>query len=141
MIEQRAYMPQYGWRVTVFYESGPDDAERIIRRLVEAQADDETVKTAEDNLRSGSKDTGLTYSNFGNRETVIVISKTSSKQEFANTWVHEVLHCAIHIASAIGLDLKGEPVAYIAGELAMEMQPVAAAIMCPKCDRKHRPRF
>ena len=52
---------------------------------------------------------------------------------FANTWFHEVLHCAVHIARANGLDFEGEPIAYVGGELARAMQPVAARPMCPTC--------
>lgn len=141
MIVQKAYIEKYGWEVTVFYDSGREDAGRIISSLMDAHADVETISTAEDNLYSGEMDTGLTYSNFGIRQTVIVISKTTSQKEFANTWMHEVLHCAVHIATAVGLDMQGEHVAYIAGELAMEMQPVAAHMMCPKCGKQHQTMY
>ncbi|MBR1799538.1 MAG: hypothetical protein IJ761_06565 [Bacteroidales bacterium] len=63
----------------------------------------------------------------------MVLSHTSSKAEFANTWFHEVGHCAKHIALANGLDCNGEAVNYVGGELARAMHPIAARLMCPTC--------
>ncbi len=39
-----------------------------------------------------------------------------------------------HIAKANGLDPMGEPIAYVGGELARSMQPIAARLMCPTCN-------
>ena len=133
MLRQSIYIPRYDWTVVVFYESDRHDAHVILDELYEAGADSRTLAKAEDNLYGGLPDTGLTFSNMDNRISVIVLSHTSSKAEFANTWLHEVLHCATHIATAVGLDLKGEAVAYVGGELARDMQPVAARLMCPTC--------
>lgn len=85
------------------------------------------------NLEAGLTDTGLTYSNMDAKKSIIVLSKTSSKAEFANTWFHELIHCANHIALANDLDPMGEPIAYVGGELARSMQPIAARLMCPTC--------
>lgn len=137
MIRQEIYIPRYDWQVIVFYDSDRRDAPYILAVLDKAGADDETYWDAEENLRAGYEDTGLTFSNFLRRVSVIVLSHTSSEAEFANTWVHEVGHCAKHIAIAYGLDCNGEPVQYISGELAREMQPIAAKLMCPTCHCLH----
>ena len=60
------------------------------------------------NLRSGDRNTGIIYSNFQERETVMVISRTSSPEEFLNSWEHEKKHLARHIEQAYGIDPFGE---------------------------------
>ena len=117
----------------MFYESDYRDAPYILRELEEVGVDDYTYRKAARNLDAGYMDTGLTYSNMDKKASVIVLSKASSKAEFANTWFHELIHCANHIALANNLDPMGEPIAYVGGELARSMQPIAARLMCPTC--------
>lgn len=136
MIRQRIYVARYGWEVTVYYDSRSWDAGEILGELDEAGVDDETYYRAAHNLMAGVENTGLTYSDLRHGFSVIVLSHTSSKAEFASTWYHEVKHCAEHIAEAYGIPLEGEPTAYIGGELARSMQPVAARLMCPTCERE-----
>lgn len=133
MLRQRIYIHRYHWEVVVFYESDYRDASYILKELDETGVDDDTYWKAARNLDAGLTDTGLTYSNMDEKKSVIVLSKTSSKAEFANTWFHELIHCANHIALANGLDQMGEPIAYVGGELARSMQPIAARLMCPAC--------
>jgi len=133
MVRQTIYIPKYDWDVVVFYESDYRDAPAILKEMDEIGVDEYTFIRARANLRKGKEDTGLTFTNAKERTSVIVLSATSSKAEFANTWFHEVFHCAVHIAQACGLDYEGEAIAYVGGELARDMQPVAARLMCPTC--------
>lgn len=133
MLRQRIYIPKYDWEVTVFYESDYRDAPYILRELDEMGVDEYSYIKANGNLRSGRKDTGLTFSNMEERKSLMVLSEASSKEEFANTWIHELIHLAMHLAKANGLDHMGEPIAYLGGEIARSMQPIAARLMCPTC--------
>ena len=134
MLRQRIYIKDYDWQVIVFYESDYHDANNILWELDEIGVDEYTYIKASNNLRMGKKNTGLTYTNMEERTSVMVLSHATSKEEFANTWFHELFHCAVHIAKANGLSLTGEDVAYVGGELARSMQPIAARLMCPTCD-------
>lgn len=134
MLRQRIYLPSYDWEVVVYYESDYRDATEILRELNDVGVDEYTYIKAKSNLSSGYKDTGLTFSNLKDSISVVVLSKTTTKAQFADTWFHEVMHCAEHIARAHDLPCSGEPIAYIGGELARSMQPVAARLMCPTCD-------
>lgn len=136
MLRQRIYIHRYHWEVVVYYESDYRGASHILRELDETGVDDDTYWKAARNLEAGFTDTGLTYSNMEEGKSIVVLSKTSSKAEFANTWFHELIHCANHIALANGLDPMGEPIAYVGGELAREMQPIAARLMCPTCEKR-----
>lgn len=133
MVRQTLYIPKYDWDVVVFYESDYCDAPDILKEMDEIGIDEYTFIRAKANLRKGRVDTGLTFTNAKEHTSMIVLSATSSKAEFANTWFHEVFHCAVHIAQACGLDYEGEAIAYVGGELARDMQPVAARLMCPTC--------
>lgn len=134
MIRQYVYIPRYDWEVIAYYESDSHNAGEILSEIEASGADDYTYNRALNNLRGGLVDTGLTYSNTGERRTIIVMSQASSRAEFANTWFHELIHAANHIGAANGLDVQGEAVAYVGGELARAMQPVAALLMCPRCE-------
>ena len=133
MTRQSIYVSDYDWFVVVFYDSEYKDADRILGEMDSIGVDEYTYIKAKNNLRGGRKDTGLTYTNERARTSVIVLSKTTSKAEFANTWFHELIHCAMHIAKANGLSPYGEPIAYVGGELSRKMQPIAARLMCPTC--------
>lgn len=133
MTRQRIHVQRYGWDVEVYYDSDRHDAAEILGELKSVGVDAYTYRLAERNLMGGLPDTGLTYSNPYERVSVVVLSHASSCAEFANTWFHEVGHCAKHIAKAVGLDCEGEAVNYVGGELARDMQPVAVRFMCPTC--------
>lgn len=133
MTRQGLYIPRLDWEITIYYDSDASNAPAILHTMDFIGCDDDTYFKAQAMLEQGQRDSGLTYTNMNKRESVIVLSKTTSKKQFANTWFHELIHCAVHIATALGLDYQGEPMAYIGGDLAMAMQPVAAHLMCPTC--------
>lgn len=53
-------------------------------------------------MRACNLNTGITYSNIRNRETVMVIALTSSPEEFQNSFDHEKGHLCRHISRAFG---------------------------------------
>lgn len=133
MKSQKIYLSPYDWNLTVFYDTVAEDCDSIIESLEEIGCDRRTLCRAEENLRSGARNTGLTFSNQEERESIVVLSEASSEAEFANTWFHEVFHVVIHIASVDGFDYQGEHVAYICGYIAMRMQPYASHFICKNC--------
>ena len=68
-------------------------------------------------LDSGAKNTGLTYSNKGESETVIVIGVSSDVAEFVNTLTHEVNHFVEHVLETLNIASGTEAEAYFTGEL------------------------
>jgi len=136
MIKQTIYIEKYGWLIHAYYHQSKYDVDSIMEKLWDLGCDSETAKKAYQNLTSGTLNNGLCYSNYRNRESVFVIAKTSSAEEFANSWHHELSHLQAHIAKVFGLDPLGEPIAYMTGEIAMEMFPKIQHFMCNDC-RKH----
>lgn len=134
MIRQDIYIEGIDWMVTCYYAVTGCDVDGIMQRLSEAGADRDSLSLAYDNLSSGDFNKGLCYSGHG--QSVLVVGVSSSASQFFNSLVHELHHLASHIASALGYDLEGEDVCYIAGEVAGKMFPVASKFLCEHC--RHR---
>lgn len=133
MIRQEIYIPKYDWRVRIYYAVTTYWTERIANDLWDIGCRGDSLAKAVRNLRSGDLNTGITYSNFRERETVMVISRTSSPEEFLNSWEHEKKHLARHIEQAYGIDPFGEEAAYLEGTIAQKMFPVARKFICEHC--------
>ena len=72
-------------------------------------------------LSENKVNTGLTYVNNG--KAVCIIGYSSSAAEYANSIQHEIMHLAIFISRAEGIELDSEEVCYIGGEIAQKMHP------------------
>ena len=133
MIVQDFYLKGYKWHVRVYYAVRRYWAEDIVRDLRDSGCRDGQLRAAWDNLRRGELNTGITYSNFGRGETVMVISLTSTAAEFLNSWMHEMQYLCRHVAEAFGIDPYGEEAAYLSGDVAQKMFPVARKLLCEHC--------
>lgn len=87
-------------------------------------------------LSSGNLNTGLTYSNFEHRRTVMVIAMTTSPEQFQNSWDHEKGHLCRHISRTFGIDPYGEEEQYLRGYIGQKMFPVAKKFLCECCRNK-----
>ena len=112
--------------------------DEIMRRLWELGCDADIEEKAYRNLTGGDLDTGLCYSNYRRRESVMVIAKASSPSEFFNSFHHELKHLESHISDVYRLDPTGEEVAYLSGEIAMEMFPKVRHLICDCCRESRR---
>lgn len=136
MIVQDFHLKRYKWHVRVYYAVHRYWAGDIVRDLRDAGCRGRQLRTAWENLRRGELNTGITYSNFGRRETVMVISLVSTAAEFLNSWMHEMQHLCRHVAAAFGIDPYGEEAAYLAGDVGQRMFPVARRFLCDCCRGK-----
>lgn len=136
MIRQIIYLEDWKWVIKVFYETEIWNARLILQQLEHMGCSDRALASAEDNLTSGKKNTGLTYSNVEDRTTLVAISCTTSANEFANTFYHEVMHCAFHIAGALGIDPYSEEFGYLSGAISSQLFRVAKKFMCDCCRNK-----
>lgn len=136
MIRQRFTLKKYDWRVQVYYAVTGYYVEEIMDRLIDIGCRGENLEQADENLISGKLDTGLTYSNYALRETVMVIALTSSPEEFMKSWRHEMGHLADHIAQVNYIDPHGEELQYIGDAIVGEMWDVAKRFLCERCRTK-----
>lgn len=133
MIRQDIHLYQYGWHARIYYAVTTYWTERIANDLWDIGCRGNSLAKAVRNLNAGNLNTGITYSNFRERETVMVISRTSSPEEFLNSWEHEKKHLARHIEQTYGIDPFGEESAYLEGTIAQRMFPVARKFICEHC--------
>lgn len=136
MIVQDIYLPEYRWHCRIFYSVNGYWVDDILHDLREIGCAGRKYRVASRNLNSGQLNTGLTYSNREMGETVMVIAKTSSADEFAHSYDHEKGHLAMHVAQTYNIDPYGEEFQYMSGDIAKRMFPVAKRFMCDCCRKK-----
>lgn len=136
MVSQVFYLRGWDWTVKVFYETEPENADRVLDTLGRNGCSEDVLTSARDIFYRGMKNTGFTYSNSEKRCSVMAISRTTSADEFANTFDHEKRHLSMHIADAYHIDIHGEEYAYLAGAIAQHMFRVARRFMCDCCRKK-----
>ena len=137
MIRQLIVLPHYGdWEIYAYYATTRYSVDEIMETLCKIGIDAKSAKKAFENLSRGELDTGLCYTNYRTRQSVLVIALTSSSAEFINSWHHELEHLEGHISTVFNLAPTGEEVAYLSGELAMEMYPKIKHLLCDCCRKK-----
>lgn len=130
MIVQDFILPKYGWHCKAFYAVDSYYVDDILDEMYRIGCDGDMLRTAYENMNSGNMNTGVTYSNFRDRKTVIVIALTSSAKEFAKSWRHECGHLATHICQALEIDPYGEEIQYIGDDIVEETWQCAKSLMC-----------
>lgn len=133
MIHKEIYIPEAEWLVHMYFALDTFYIDDIMENLYHIGCDGERARRAYENMIADKKNTGFTYSNYRNRESVVVISKTTSAAQFFNTTMHEFKHLSSHIAKACGYDETDEPIAYIMGDLAELIYPDISHLLCEEC--------
>lgn len=136
MITQEFIVDRRYWKVYVYYDVTSKDITKIITSLYEIGFPRSYITSAYITLNSNKLNQGLTQTNNRRKISVIVFTKTSNASQFVNSFVHEIGHLSNHIARTYNLDLNGEEVQYIAGDIAQEMFKRCHTLMCDCC-RKH----
>lgn len=136
MIKQTIYIDSIGWLVHAYFHKTRYDVDEIMERLWDLQCSSEIAQKAFNNLISDSLNMGLCYSNYNTKESVLVVGRASSADEFFNSIVHELSHLQGHICDVIGLDPKGEEIAYYMGDLSRDIYPSISHLLCDCCRNK-----
>ena len=136
MIIQNIYLEDWDWHVTVYYAVDTYYTDEILDELEAVGCSKYELARAEDLLRAGDKNTGLTYTNIKNRYSVVVIGLTTTPEEFQNTFDHEKGHVAMHICSALKIDPFGEEYQYLTGAIGEKMFKIAKRFLCEHCRTK-----
>ncbi len=134
MIVRDLYIDRYDWHLRVFYAVDCNDTRYVIHELKAIRCTRENLERAYRNLSSCRLNTGLTFSNKDARESVMIIGKWTSPAEFDNSFSHELRHFTDHVAKAFGMEIGGEEVAYLSGEIRRELFPVNKMFLCSCCN-------
>lgn len=127
----------YDWMVRVYYLDITDDDEvREIHDCLDSLGYDGKHPASIDDIFTG-ENTGMTYSDTISKRTLIIIGRTSSAEECANTIIHERLHLAMHVCKTFGIDPYSEESAYLSGQIGAMMYKSARVLLCSDCREKH----
>lgn len=121
------------WVVDFLFAYRTYDIDGVLSCLYDAYAPKEIMEQAHDLIIDRELNRGFTYTNPYIRRAVVFIGPTSSGAEFQNTLVHELRHLADGIAQSLGIELEGEPVAYLSGDTAMELADIVCKLGCDEC--------
>ena len=117
------------WFITIFLPVTRYHVKEIMDTLYNIGINKENYTIALENLTSGKVNNGITYSSIEHRATVSVWAMATSPAEYFNLIVHELHHLSVQIASMNGLDLEGEDVCYINGDIAQYLYPLCRPLI------------
>lgn len=133
MLKQFFTIPEYDWKVYVYYHINCYHIEEIIKKLQSINCSKHHITDAYNNMVACKLNTGFTYSNTNKKCSVIVISNTSTPAQFMNSYDHERYHLIIHIMMAFNINPYGEEAAYLNGHVGQLMFPKAKRFLCKCC--------
>lgn len=133
MIVQEFTLGKIGWRVKVFYAVTGYYLHEILNELRRVGCRGDELDKAYRQMYNFELDSGITYSDPVERESVMVIALTSNSKEFANSLQHEQRHLERHICQALGIDPYSEDASYLAGEINASMFSHAKHFLCEHC--------
>lgn len=137
MIVQRFYIKKYDWVVTAYYAVTRYYVDEIMENLQRLCTECSFLKRAYRNLKRNSLNSGLTYSDYRKRESVMVVALASSAKQFHKALMHEIRHVQSHIATAYDIDEKSEEVCYLLDDIVGHTHDITAPLLCNCCRDKH----
>lgn len=137
MILHTFYIPQHDWTFRIYVPVSCFWTGEIIRQLWRLGAPDEILRSAAVNMQCGKLNNGLTYASDGERETLVVVGKTTTAAELFNSVVHEIDHAAMFTFPLVGITPGTEQAAYFKGGIAREIFPLIQPYLCDCCRTKH----
>lgn len=124
---QKVHLKEYRWFLTVFYDVTSYHVNEIIEELHRMDCPQEQVLQAIDVLDYNK---GFTFTNPYIHETFVVICKTTSNEQFQNTFDHEKGYVAMHISEALGIEPFSEAFQYLAGKIGQKLYKYAIDYLC-----------
>lgn len=120
MIHFKLHLEKVDWCIECFITTDDSLLKEILEKLEDLGCSQNTIKRAEVILYD-QIDSGFTYSNLKTKNSLMVINKSSSMEEFVNTYNHEKNHIEMHICEAFGFDPYSEVAADLSGCLAQRL--------------------
>lgn len=136
MIKQEVYLPKYRWSIKVFYAVDTYYSKEILNELLNYNPTVKEYNTVMDLMHNYEYNIGFTFTDTGNKQSLVIIGLTTSPSEFQNTFDHEKGHLAMHIADYYNIDCHSESFQYLVGEIGKKLFPVAKKFLCKHCKKE-----
>ena len=120
MIHYEVYFDKYRWSVEVFIILSRPDIAEIMSAVKRAGGSKEVIESAYANLMEDF-DSGFTYSSQKYKKSIMVVNRSSSMEQFINTYNHEKNHVEMHICEELDIDPYSEEAAYLSGNMAQQL--------------------
>lgn len=136
MIVQDIYLRRVGWHVRVYHAVHRIYADEIIDELIALGCKGDMLSGAKKLLWKGAVNSGLTFSNLRDKETLMVIGLTTCGAEYWNSLEHEMRHLLQDVEKRCEIDHYGEEIAYVSGEFIRDVYHAARHLLCDCCRKK-----
>ena len=120
MIHYEVHFDKYRWSVEVFIILSQPNIEDIMSAVEHAGGSQKVLKQAYANLME-DYNSGFTYTSSKYRKSIMVVNRSSSMEEFINTYNHEKNHVEMHMCEELGIDPYSEEAAYLSGNMAQQL--------------------
>ena len=126
----------YDWHVRFYFAVHGYHTRSILFSLEEIECPGPIMERVRENLEKPDMDSGFTYSNKTKRRSVVVVGLASSQAQFLNSFEHELRHLCDDIDVESAMQMQGEEVAYLTGQLnTMLWKDIHQFICCKgKCE-------
>lgn len=133
MIKREIYLEKVDWKIEIYFDYICDYRDVVIENLREAGISKKKLEKAEDNLSACLLNTGLTYSSFMDKRSIIVLGETSSAKEFMKTYHHELGHAQTNICQYYDISPYGEEIQYVGQDIVDKTWDLAKEFLCDCC--------
>lgn len=130
MVHRRIYIKD--WKCDYwFLEEKDTQIWYILSQLRDMGADDEILDNVVELLEN--RNTGFIFTNPEYQRSLVIVGKTTSGEEFLNTFIHETIHLTGIISSMYEADMKGEKIAYMIGDACQLLADIICKFSCNHC--------
>lgn len=138
MTSRIIYAPQYDWTFRVYIAHTCYWTDEILGHLFRLGASPLVMGSANQNLRCGTVDNGITYASLRERETLMVVGQSTTAAELFNSVVHELDHACMFTFPLLNIQPGTEEAAYFKGNFAKNLFPLIQPYLCDCCRKKRQ---
>lgn len=132
MKSKHIYLDEFGWVVKLYCDVSESDTDTIVNYMIDCGYSMPVTYEAYDFVSNIDINTGATITSDRYKESVIIISQTTTPAEFFNTMIHELNHLSDSIAKVFKIKCNGEEISYMIGNIGIKMFPFVEQYLCCK---------
>lgn len=121
------------WTIHFYFAIKEYWTKEILSILEELGASKYVIKRVKTKMRVNKLNTGFTYSKPNKKESIVVIGRASNGGQFLNSCAHELRHLVDDIAKEYKMEVSGEPVAYLTGDIINMISDIVCKFSCNCC--------